>query len=213
MNDEQREICGKVLGSSRQLLELIQATLDVSRLDTGALPISLEALDVEVLLAEVDAEIPVALVKSGVTVSFETDPAVPRMVSDAAKLKTVVRNLVHNALKFTDAGFVQVRTGLDDEGRHLVLAVRDSGVGIAAEGQAIIFEMFRQVDGSDRRRHDGVGLGLYIVQRLTTLLGGTIAVESTVGQGTSFLVRLPLRQMADDPDQAPSSDERAAVAG
>ncbi len=212
VTDQQREICGKVLGASRQLLELIQATLDVSRLESGALPVSLEALDIEAMLAEVDAQLPTSLVKPGVTVSFATDPSMPCMVSDHAKLKTVVRNLVHNALKFTDTGFVRVEAGLDDEGQHLIIAVRDSGVGIEAEGQAIVFEMFRQVDGSDRRRHDGVGLGLYIVQRLTTLLGGSIVVESEVGQGSCFRVRLPVVRANPQSDQAAVS-EPAAITG
>jgi len=209
---QQREICGKVLGASRQLLELIQATLDVSRLETGALPVSLEALDIEALLSEVDAQLPATLVKPGVTVSFTTDPGIPCMVSDHAKLKTVVRNLVHNALKFTDTGFVRVEAGLDDEGQHLVIAVRDSGVGIEAEGQAIVFEMFRQVDGSDRRRHDGVGLGLYIVQRLTTLLGGSIVVESQVGQGSCFRVRLPVVRVSPEADQASATENAVFTA-
>ena len=74
-----------------------------------------------------------------------------------------------------------------------MITVADTGIGISPEGQGIIFDMFRQVDGSDRRRHDGVGLGLYIVRRLTALLGGTITVESEVGRGSRFEMRFPLR--------------------
>jgi len=88
---------------------------------------------------------------------------------------------------------VTVRAFTEDEGATLVIMVTDTGIGISDEGRAIIFEMFRQVDGSDRRRHDGVGLGLYIVQRLMTLLGGMIDVESELGRGSCFRIRLPMQ--------------------
>ena len=124
---------------------------------------------------------------------FTALPDVPLLRSDHPKLKMVIRNLVHNALKFTDAGTVSVRAEVGADRETLVIVVADSGIGISSEGQGIIFDMFRQVDGSDRRRHDGVGLGLYIVRRLTSLLGGTIGVESEVGRGSRFEMRFPLR--------------------
>ena len=119
------------------------------------------------------------------------------MQSDHAKLKMIVRNLVHNALKFTERGAVTVRAALATDGTTLEIAVSDTGVGITPEDQAIIFEMFRQVDGSDRRRHDGVGLGLYIVRRLTATLGGTITVESQPGRGSCFTLRFPTAARAE----------------
>ncbi len=190
---EQRDVCGKVLQYSRQLLELIQATLDVSRMESGALPVALGPVDVAALFAEVEAEIPSAWVKAGVRVCFAAHPNVPPLQSDHPKLKMVIRNLVHNALKFTDTGTVAVQATADSETDTLRIEVADTGIGISPEGQGIIFDMFRQVDGSDRRRHDGVGLGLYIVRRLTSLLGGTVGVESEVGRGSRFGLRFPLR--------------------
>ncbi len=189
----QREVCGKVLQYSRQLLELIQATLDVSRMESGALPVTLSAVDVAALLVEVEREIPAAWVKPGVAVSFAVEGEIAAFQTDHSKLKMVVRNLVHNALKFTDAGSVSVHATTDPARATLLITVADTGIGISPEGQRIIFDMFRQVDGSDRRRHDGVGLGLYIVRRLTALLGGVITVESEVGRGTRFQVRFPLQ--------------------
>ncbi|MCC6848072.1 MAG: GAF domain-containing sensor histidine kinase [Deltaproteobacteria bacterium] len=207
---EQREVCRKVLQYSRQLLELIQATLDVSRMESGALPVTLEPVDVGSLLAEVEAEIPAAWVKPGVRVSVEAPMDVPIVQTDHPKLKMVVRNLVHNALKFTDAGSVVVRASVDAVHEALLVAVADTGIGISPEGQGIIFDMFRQVDGSDRRRHDGVGLGLYIVRRLTSLLGGTIGVESEVGKGSCFEIRLPLRPCGTRAAGAPSLEKLSA---
>lgn len=207
---EQREVCSKILQYSRQLLELIQATLDVSRMETGALPVTFEPLDVVRLFAEVEAEIPRAWVKPGVVVSFAVAANVPVVQSDRPKLKMVVRNLVHNALKFTDAGSVAVRASVDAAREALLVTVADTGIGISPEGQSIIFDMFRQVDGSDRRRHDGVGLGLYIVRRLTALLGGAIAVESEIGEGARFEIRLPLRPCGTRAADAVALDKLSA---
>jgi signal transduction histidine kinase len=191
VTEEQRAICAKVLDYSRQLLELIQATLDVSRMESGALPVTLAPVEIAGLLQELAGQVPETWVKPNVRLEFEVQPGIPTVQTDYAKLKMVIRNLVHNALKFTDTGSVRVEARLEPDGSAVSVAVADSGIGISTEAQAIIFDMFRQVDGSDRRRHDGVGLGLYIVRRLTVLLGGTITVESEPGRGSRFCVRLP----------------------
>jgi signal transduction histidine kinase len=102
----------------------------------------------------------------------------------------VVRNLVHNALKFTEAGSVHVQAAVADDA--FVLDVTDTGIGIAPHDQATVFEMFRQGDGSDTRRYGGTGLGLHIVQRYVEQLGGRVDLASTVGTGSRFTVRLPL---------------------
>jgi signal transduction histidine kinase len=202
----QREICHKVLDYSRQLLELIQATLDVSRMESGALPVTLGPVDVARLLEELAAQVPASWVKPGVRLDVAADPDLPSIHSDHSKLKMIVRNLVHNALKFTETGSVAVRARLTAGGSTLSITVTDTGIGITPEDQAIIFEMFRQVDGSDRRRHDGVGLGLYIVRRLTMTLGGTIGVESEPGRGSSFTLEFPL------PDEVERSAARPPTA-
>jgi len=112
-----------------------------------------------------------------------------RIMTDRAKLSLVVRNLVSNAFKFTSTGSVRVKLALEDQG--LVIVVADTGIGIGAEHLPIIFDMFRQVDGSMTRRHGGVGLGLYIVKQFVGRLGGQITVESTPDVGTTFRLVLP----------------------
>jgi signal transduction histidine kinase len=125
----------------------------------------------------------------GVRLRWEASGA-PVAYTDRRKLKIVVKNLIGNALKFTTEGEVHASVRGTDE--RCIVMVRDTGAGIPPEHLAGIFEMFRQVDNSDRRSHGGVGLGLYIVRRLVEQLGATLEVRSTVGVGTTFTVSLPL---------------------
>ncbi len=111
--------------------------------------------------------------------------------TDPAKLKIILKNLINNAVKFTAAGSVSV--GVVPQADGVEFTVADTGVGIPADAQAVIFEAFRQVDGSMTRRHGGVGLGLHVVQRLLTLLGGRVSVVSAPGAGSTFRVWLPAR--------------------
>jgi signal transduction histidine kinase len=147
--------------------------------------------------------------KDGVALEWSVPADLPVVALDAPKLVTVLRNLVHNALKFTERGRVAVHAHLDvahpdaggDGSDRLVVTVADTGIGIPQEQLGLVFEMFRQADGSDSRRHGGVGLGLYIVTRLTQALGGTVRVESIPGDGSTFSVSVPV-QVVGQPDVA-----------
>jgi len=185
---EQRDALERVRQHGLQLLELIQEALDVNRLEAGLLPLDLETFTVHEFLDDVRESIPATWEKPGVALIWDCGPELLVLRSDRAKLKKVLRNLVHNALKFTDRGAVTVKVAVEDSA--VDFAVSDTGIGIGPDALPVIFEMFRQVDGSMTRRHGGVGLGLYIVKQLVRGLGGDINVSSTVGAGSTFRVRL-----------------------
>ncbi len=189
-----------------QLLEMIQATLDVSRLEAGRLPLNATPVALPAFIADMRAGIPEYWRKDGVSLAWSVADSLPTAELDGPKLVTVIRNLVHNALKFTERGVVSVHARLDvarpdaaePAGDQLILTVADTGIGIPTEQIGVIFDMFRQADGSDTRRHGGVGLGLYIAMRLTQALGGTVRVESMPGEGSTFTVSVPVRLIDTD---------------
>ena len=163
--------------------------LDLNRLDGGRLPIVTGSVHPAILIRELCSELGALLVKPQIAVEWQIEDDLPTLTTDAAKLKVVLKNLIDNAMKFTDAGEVRITARAVGEG--VELAVIDTGIGIAPEALPIIFDAFRQVDGSMTRRHGGVGLGLHLAHRLVELLGGKIEVESAPGRGSTFRVWIP----------------------
>jgi PAS domain S-box-containing protein len=189
LTEEQSEPLGRADRNAKELLELIDATLDLSRLDQQSLPINIMQIDVAPLIEEVARETASFAEKPAVTLRFEVAEDLPPVHSDPVKLRMVLKNLLTNAFKFTARGSVVVGAAGLDGGIEFVVA--DTGIGMDKESQKIIFEPFRQIDSSDTRRYRGAGLGLHIVDRLLKVLGGTITVDSELGVGSTFRVWLP----------------------
>ena len=197
LDDEQREHVRDIRNAARGLLTLIGDILDVSRLEAGRF----ELLDEDFRPLEVVAEAMRILrpraAEKGLDLRVRSRGNEDRvLVGDPWRLRQVLINLVGNAVKFTEAGSVEVRVDLLPEpggSCRLVLEVRDTGPGIPPEVAEQIYEPFRQADGSTSRRHGGTGLGLAITRRLVELQGGTIGHESVPGQGTVFRVEIPYR--------------------
>ncbi len=187
---EQSHPLERIDKSARELLDLINATLDFSRLQSQRSPVSVREAGAAELLAELEVDAHQLNRKSSVRLEWQPTPALPSLYTDPLKLKMILKNLITNALKSTDDGVITV--GAHPQGTGIEFCVSDTGIGIAPEALPIIFEPFRQVDSSLTRRHGSVGLGLYIVRQLLNLLGGTVAVESTLGKGSTFRVWVPL---------------------
>jgi signal transduction histidine kinase len=184
--EEQRQVLHTVRQESLALLEMITALLDLNRLEAGRLPVTTTDVDVGRLFEEICSRLPADWRRPKVSITVDVAPNVPIVRTDAGKLKTVVRNLLHNALKFTDRGWVTLSAGMSPAG-DLVIGVRDTGCGIPPEALGYVFDMFRQVPGAGG---GGVGLGLHLVRRLVDVLGGTVSVDSQAGQGTAFTITL-----------------------
>jgi signal transduction histidine kinase len=186
----------RIRHSAVDLLQLVENTMNAARIEAGKLQVHLETFEPAAVLREVEENVrALPEAKRGVPVRWHVPATLPVVHLDRLKMKEIVQNLVSNALKFTREGEVTVEAESDPEG--LRISVRDTGPGIAATAQARIFDMFERVEGaSATHRPPGVGLGLYIVRSLVGLLGGTIGVESVLGRGTCFTVRLPAHATA-----------------
>ncbi len=172
------------------LLSLINDILDFSKLQAGKLELENVDLDVRQVVEDVAAMLAVQAQAKGVELTTEVAPDVPRgLTGDPARLRQVLTNLVSNAVKFTPRGSVHVSASLLEQtadGVRLHFAVRDTGIGIAPEAQARLFQPFSQADSSITRQHGGTGLGLAISKQLVERMGGEIGVESAPGQGSTF---------------------------
>ena len=189
----QKENLEKVIQSADRLLTLINGLLDLSRIEAGRMDVNAERFDIRKLIAGCCAEVE-PLVKPGVALGYDVPEDIGDAHTDRNRLRHIVMNLLGNALKFTETGEVAVRVwkeGGRDDGAFLLIAVSDTGSGIPADALETIFEEFQQVKGSDPQ-HKGTGLGLPIAKGFAELLGGWISVESDVGSGSTFTVRMPV---------------------
>ena len=186
---ERRDCLSRVDAAARDLLGLIESTLEIGKLEADREIVRREWIDLAVYWADLSAACGRLPRAAAVALRWSEIAPTVRVETDIRKITVIVRNLVGNALKFTSAGAVTVDLAVQPGG--LLLRVADSGIGIRPQDQAVIFDMFRQADGSDARQYGGSGLGLYIVRRFAEQLGGSVELESTPGVGATFIVRLP----------------------
>lgn len=189
LTGEQRDVLRTIHGRGHELLQLIRDVLDLSRLDSGRIPLDLAQVALADLVKSVEQSVRPLERPGEVELEIDVAPDAGTLLTDGSKLSVVLKNLLANAFKFTARGRVSLGVARCDGG--VSFTVTDTGMGIPAELQQIIFEPFRQGDPTLTRRHGGVGLGLHIVQRMVEVLGGSVRVESVHGAGSTFTVLLP----------------------
>ena len=196
MADKERRFAGNIRKSGRLLLDLINDILDLAKLEAGKMELNLSTFSIQHLVQELCDMVRALAEDKNIQLQTEIPPGLPDVQQDQIKVRQILTNLLSNAIKFTpEGGRIRVAVSRDIDGR-LVLAVHDTGVGIPANEHQIIFEKFRQgpaAIGNNRltREITGTGLGLSISRELCILLGGDIELESEVGKGSLFKVRLP----------------------
>lgn len=182
----------KVDRNAQNLLALLNDLLDVSKIEAERLTLDCASVDVAALVRECVESAQPLLQNDQVRLTQHIQSKLPLWKGDQVRLRQIVTNLLSNSAKFTEHGCIAVRVGTQDG--HMIIEVEDSGIGISAEDLPRVFRQFEQVDSSNARRASGTGLGLAICRRLCELMGGRIAVESELGVGSCFTVRLPLEQ-------------------
>jgi signal transduction histidine kinase/CheY-like chemotaxis protein len=216
LTGEQRDHARTIRTSAENLLGIINDILDFSKVESGRLELEERAYDLTRTLAEVTGLLRTQAAGKKIALELAVAPDVPRtLIGDCGRIRQVLLNLVGNAVKFTDAGRATVNVLLHSSAREpqLLIEVTDTGVGVPAERQHLLFKRFSQADSSTTRRYGGTGLGLAISRRLVELMGGEIGMRSEPGGGSTFWFRLPIEVAApaDLPEPGAVPPEPAVV--
>lgn len=198
-SDRYVDYASRIRRGGGHLLDLVNDILDLSRVEAGRLSLHEEAIPLAQVLGDcVDALSPQAE-QAGITLRWSVGPHAEAVIGDTLRLRQAMTNLVSNAIKYTPfGGRIDVEARRDDESGELVLAVNDTGIGIAEEDIPRVLEPFTQIDNRGNREHRGTGLGLPLTKRLVEMHGGRLEVKSRLGSGTSMIIRLP-------PDRLPTA--------
>jgi signal transduction histidine kinase/DNA-binding response OmpR family regulator len=205
----------KIQSAGKHLLSLINDVLDLSKIEAGRMDLYLESFEISAMVDAVVSTIDALVKKNGNTLKVEVDPSLGAMRADVTKVRQALFNLLSNAAKFTQKGEVGlVVRGEREHGVEWVrMSVSDSGIGIPPEKIERVFEEFSQADQTTTRNYGGTGLGLPISRRFCQLMGGDITVESTVGEGSTFTIRLPAEvKLAPEESESEAEETPAAVA-
>ncbi len=190
LNENQRTMVQRILNNGHQLLTLLNDILDLSKIESGHLTLNPESFDfLELVKTTVDELRPLAEQKQ-LCLTLDLSLNDFSVIHDRSRLHQILSNLITNGIKYTEQGYIQIAIR-EQEQDQLLIQVQDTGIGIHPAQLPLIFEAFRQLDQSDKRKHSGTGLGLAIVYSLVQMMQGQIEVESSPGQGSTFQIRLP----------------------
>jgi CheY-like chemotaxis protein/CHASE3 domain sensor protein len=211
LTDEQVKYAQTISSAGNELLGLINDILDLSKIEAGKVELQPQSVPVRKFAQDLTASFAPLAEQKNLKLITTVEPNAPeRMETDPQRVSQVLKNLLSNALKFTERGEIEVRVFSRDPGT-ICFAVRDTGIGIEREQHTIIFEAFRQADGSTHRKYGGTGLGLSISRDLAHLLGGSIDLTSAIGRGSTFTLTLPVA-FAPVTERAPPAKSSSTTA-
>jgi signal transduction histidine kinase len=192
LNEKQDDYLKDIHSSGRHLLNLINDILDLSKVEAGRMELDLSTFDLPTAIANAMTLIRERAQRHGIAMAQEVAPELGNIIADERKFKQILLNLLSNAVKFTpDGGRIDVSA--KSTGDNIIVAVHDTGIGIAPEDQEAVFEEFRQVGSNYTSKQEGTGLGLALTRRFVELHGGRISVHSEPGKGSTFSFTLPIR--------------------
>ncbi len=190
INKHNKERLEVIYNSGKRLMNLINEILDLSKIESGRMEINEDEVPINELINEIEAFVyPLINTKK---LNYKTNCLIDRntvVKSDRVKVSQVIMNLLSNAIKFTNEGLIELEISAEEE--DLIFKIKDTGIGISEENQKIIFEEFRQIDGTNTRKYGGTGLGLSISQKISTLLNGRLELASEPGNGSTFVFTIP----------------------
>lgn len=214
LNTEQQQQVSLLYNSSKQLLELINDILDFSRMDASKLTLSAESFDLPALLSECVSLFTVVAQQKSLIITYQPPANLPQWLEgDSLRIRQILLNLLGNAIKFTAQGEVSLAIDiieLSDENCRLQFSIKDSGIGISSQQQALLFTAFSQADSSITRQYGGSGLGLAISQQLVELMGGSISIASELGQGATFSFILDFKRVIAPKAPSVNADSSSA---
>ena len=213
-NVESANFIGVVNQQGEKLLGLINDLLDLSQIEAGFLSLRDQPVSGRILLTSVIATMSSVAKDKGIKLESNRDRLANNDIlfyADKKRLEQILQNLVDNGIKYSDTGTVSINLNTTDG--HVVMSVRDEGIGISDEENGMIFEQFRQLDGSLTRRQGGIGLGLALVSGLVEAMGAAITVESVKGEGSTFTVTLPYRRVKLDSDEQARDETQIRLSG
>ncbi|MGB5298225.1 MAG: ATP-binding protein, partial [Thiogranum sp.] len=207
-NEDAANDLRKIHSAGMHLLSLINNVLDLAKIEAGRMDVYLETFEVSMMVDDVVSTIDTLVKKNGNRLKVEVDETIGKMRADITKVRQALLNLLSNAAKFTHKGEIGlVVRGEQEDGLDWIrMSVSDSGIGIPPEKIDHVFDEFSQADETTTRDYGGTGLGLPISRRFCQMMGGDITVESVVGEGSTFMIRLPL-EVAEAAEESEATAE------
>ncbi|MBL7994758.1 sensor histidine kinase, partial [bacterium] len=199
ITDTQRVDLSAIYNSGRHLLEIINSILELSKIEAGKMELHSTTFDIVPIVHEIVTASQTLVMGKKIKIESKIEGTIPVIEGDVTKIRQIIFNLISNAAKFTEEGYITVRLRADKS--RVAVSVIDTGIGIDKDHVDAVFERFRQVDGSTTRKAGGTGLGLSIAKKFVEMHGGEMRVDSKLGKGSVFTMILPLKQKSSEPKQ------------